>query len=42
MKMIREKGLQVLAEKNRTYLKDKAGWTYRNPFYAPKEKMSGK
>lgn len=42
MKLMRKKGRPVLDEKNRKWLKDKAGRTYRNPFYVPKEKASGK
>lgn len=38
MKLMRKKGRPVLDEKNRKWLKDKAGRTYRNPFYVPKEK----
>ena len=42
MKLMRKKGRPVLDEKNRKWLKDKAGRTYRNPFYVPKEKALGK
>ena len=42
MKLMRKKGRPVLDEKNRKWLKDKGGRTYRNPFYVPREKASGK
>ena len=42
MKLMRKKGRPVLDEKNRKWLKDKGGQTYRNPFYVPREKASGK
>ena len=42
MKLMRKKGRPVLDEKNRKWLKDKAGRTYRNPFWVPKGKTSGK
>ena len=42
MKLMRKKGRPVLDEKNRKWLKDKAGRSYRNPFYVPKEKASVK
>lgn len=42
MKLMRKKGRPVLDEKNRKWLKDKAGRMYRNPFYVPRQKASGK
>jgi hypothetical protein len=42
MKLMRKKGRPVLDPKNRKWLTDKAGRTYRNPFYVPKEKASEK
>jgi len=42
MKLMRKKRRPILDEKNRKWLKDKAGRMYRNPFYVPKEKASGK
>ena len=42
MKRMRKKGRPVLDEKNRKWLKDKAGRKYRNPFFVPKGKASGK
>ena len=42
MKLMRKKGRPVLDPKNRKWLKDKAGRTYRNPFYVPKGKAAGK
>jgi hypothetical protein len=42
MRLMRKKGRPVLDEKNRKWLKDKAGRSYRNPFYVPKEKASGR
>lgn len=41
MKLMRKKGRPVLDPKNRKWLTDKAGRTYRNPFYVPKGKASG-
>jgi hypothetical protein len=38
MKLMRKKGRPVLDEKNRKWLKDKAGRMYRNRFWVPKEK----
>jgi hypothetical protein len=42
MKLMRKKGRPVLDEKNRKWLKDKAGRKYRNPLWVPKEKVSVK
>ena len=42
MKLMRKKGRPVLDEKNRKWLKDKAGRMYRNPFWVPKGKPSEK
>ena len=42
MKLMRKKGRPILDEKNRKWLKDKTGRTYRNPFYVPKEKAAAK
>jgi hypothetical protein len=42
MKLMRKKGRPVLDDKNKKWLKDKAGHSYRNPFYVPKDKVPGK
>ena len=42
MKLMRKKGRPVLDDKNRKWLRDKTGRTYRNPFYVPRGKASGK
>ena len=42
MKLMRKKGRPVLDDKNKKWLRDKAGRSYRNPFWVPKEKADGK
>jgi hypothetical protein len=42
MKLMRKKGRPVLDDKNKKWLKDKTGRLYRNRFWVPKEKASGK
>ncbi|MCX7001248.1 MAG: hypothetical protein NT106_13290 [Candidatus Sumerlaeota bacterium] len=42
MKLMRKKGRPVLDDKNKKWLRDKAGRMYRNRFWVPKEKASGK
>ena len=42
MKLLRKKGRPRLEDKDKKWLRDKAGRTYRNPFYVPKGKASVK
>jgi hypothetical protein len=42
MKLLRKKGRPRLEDKDKKWLKDKAGRMYRNPFYVLKEKASVK
>jgi hypothetical protein len=38
MKLLRKKGRPRLEDKNKKWLRDKAGRKYRNPLWVPKEK----
>jgi hypothetical protein len=42
MKLLRKKGRPRLEDKDKKWLRDKAGRAYRNPLWVPKEKVSGK
>lgn len=41
MRLLRKKGRPRLEDKDKKWLRDKAGRMYRNPFYVPKEKALG-